>query len=652
VEEDRKAIEKRMRMFMYVVVLLFAILISRLAYMQLFENDKYSTLASENRMRFIPISAPRGEIFDKDLVKLVGNQPVFTVYLDSVVLKNLEQSEIESMQQRLSDLLGLSVQDLQESMKHQERYYEPIKVMTEVSPELVISIEEQRFELPGVFTEIAPLREYPQGALLAHVLGYVRQIDEAQLERNRDKGYAPGDPYGQSGLENSYEQYLRGQNGGRQVEVDAMARPVRDLGVKKPIPGHNLILTIDRKVQRATEEALAEASRLAIREGFRDARAGSAVVIDVNTGAVLAMASYPSYNPDALSGFLSQEDYAEIFESPAKPMLNRAVSLTYAPGSTFKMIVAMAGLETGSVTPQTTISCSGVFHWDGGTFEDWRLGGHGTVSLNRAIKVSCNPYFYRLGLDTGIDNIARYCREFGLGIPTGIELPGEIPGVIPHPDSKLQTRIGALSSEKQERAKEIEKRYKEPLANAANYEERRQLLRNRSRELMEIEWELAWHDYNTVISSIGQGDSRFNPLELANHVAAIANGGTVYKPYLVKRIEDSTGQLILENKPEVLNQADVSENTLDLVRRGMREVTLPPDGTAPYFANLPPVAAKTGTAEVQGRDNHALIVAFAPYDNPEIALAIVLEYGGRGGAMTGAAARDIFRAYFYPEEEE
>lgn len=643
---EKKSVEKRMRVFLYVVVLVFLVLVSRLAYIQLLQNDKFTTFARENRMRLIPISAPRGEIFDRDGVKLVGNQPVYIVYLEKITLVRLGQTDTDEMVQRLAVILGIEPQEIQQKINQQERLYEPIKLATKVPLEVVTRIEEQRLELPGVVIDVEPLREYPNGNLLSHVLGYVRQIDEEQLKKNKDNGYVAGDLYGQSGLENTYEQYLRGQDGAWQVEVDSMGRPVRDLGNKEPVQGNNLVLTIDHRVQKAAEDALARSSQAALREGYREARAGAAVALDVRTGAVLAMASYPGYSPDSLSGFLSQKDYDEIFNSPWKPFLNRALR-SYAPGSTYKMIVAIAGLETNSITPQSTVFDPG-YLVRGTRFNCWRLSGHGAVNMVKALKVSCDTYFYQLGLSTGIENIAYYSKEFGLGEKTGIELPGEDTGVVPDYDAKMQLRKDYLSDEELQQVQAIEQRYNELLAKAGSAEQRKQLLEKRSDELMEVNWELAWHDYDTIISAIGQGDNRYNMLEMANYVATIANGGTLFKPYLVQRVVNPyDDRIVKENNPVVLKQANVSAQTLAVVRQGMREVTLPPDGTAyGFFSGLPPVAAKTGTAEVSGSDNHGLIVAYAPYDNPEIAVAVVMEFAGHGGTMAGPVAESMLAAYF------
>lgn len=640
---ERNYLENKMRIFLIVVCAIFLILISRLAYMQLVQNDKFSTMARENRIKLINIPAPRGEVFDRNGIKMVGNQPVYTVSLVS-----LGDEDTDGVVPKLAGILGVDPQEIQQKIDQQKRLYEPVKIATMVPLEIVTRIEEQRLELPSVVIDIEPVREYPNGNLLAHVMGYVREITGEQLAQNKDKGYKLGDNYGQTGLENTYEQYLRGQDGGRQVEVDSMARPVpgREMGLKEPAPGNNLVLTIDQRVQKAAEEALARASQQAVREGYSEARAGAAVAVDVRSGAVLAMASYPTYDPVKLSGELSQKDSNEIFNSPfLKPILNRAL-LPYAPGSTFKMIVAMAALEAGKVNVKDTISDPGYFFL-GRRFDDWKPDGHGRVDLIRAIKVSCDTYFYQLGLKVGIDDINKMARQFGLGQKTGIELPGEEEGVVPGRDTKVEQRLYYLSEEDTAKAKEIVKRYNDLLSKAVDENQRKSLQQEQYDELLAIEWELAWHDYDTIISSIGQQDNRYNPLELANYIATIANGGTRYKPYLVQKVVDINGKVLKENGPVELNHVNVSPQTLAVIRQGMLEVTLPPDGTAyGFFVGFPQVGAKTGTAEVLDHNAHALFVAFAPYDNPEIAIAAVLEFAGHGGTIAGPVVEDMLAAYF------
>lgn len=637
---ERTVLEKKMQIFLIMVSAIFLILAARLAYMQLIQNDKFSTLARENRMRLITITAPRGEVFDRNGAKMVGNQPVYTVSL-----VNLGRKDTGGVVQKLAEVLGLDPQEIQQKIEQQKRTYEPVKIATRVPAEVVTRIEEQRLELPGVTIDIEPQREYPNGNLLAHVMGYVRQINEDQLAENKENGYKPGDPFGQSGLEYTYEQYLRGQDGGRQVEVDSMGRAVRDLGVKDPVPGNNLVLTIDQRVQKAAEEGLAKVFEAALKQGKSDARGGAAVALDVRTGGVLAMASYPTFDPVKLSGVLTQKDYDDIFKNPWKPMLNRAL-LPYAPGSTFKMIVAMAGLESGKITPQDAISDPGTFFM-GRIFNDWQPGGHGTVDMLKALKVSCDIYFYQLGFKVGIDEIARVAREFGLGEKTGIELPGEDNGVVPDRNSKVDQRLYYLSQDSRKKAKEIVQRYDDLLAKTADENQRKALLSKRGDELQAINWELDWHDYDTIISSIGQGDNRYTSLELANYIATLANGGTRYKPFLVQKVVDPNGKILKENSPTELGRVSVSPTTMAVVRQGMNEVTQPPDGTAyGLFNGFPPLAAKTGSAEVQGRGiTNALFVAFAPYDNPEIAVAVVMEQAGHGGSAAGPVAADMLAAY-------
>lgn len=628
-----------MRVFLIIVSVIFFVLILRLAFIQILLNDKYSTLATENRIRLISITAPRGEVYDRNGVKLVGNQPVYTVSLI-----NLGREDTGGVVEKLAGILGMETQEIQQKIDQQKRLYEPVRIATMISPDVVTRIEEQRMDLPGVAIDIEPLREYPNGKLLAHVMGYVRQINEEQLAANKEKGYKLGDSYGQTGLENTFEEYLRGQDGGRQVEVDSMARPVRDLGIREPVPGNNLVLSIDYNVQKAAEESLVRASQQAVKEGFGEARAGAAVALDVHSGQVLAMASYPTYDPVKLSGVLSQIDYNNLFNSPLKPMLNRAL-LTYAPGSVYKMIVAMAALEAGNVNVQDAISDPGYFFL-GRTFYDWQAGGHGRVDLIRAIKISCDTYFYQLGFRIGIDDIARMANQFGLGKKTGIELPGEEEGVIANPETKIEQRLDYLDAESLAKAKEVEQRYNDLLNKTTDENQRKILLSKKSDELRAIEWELDWHDYDTIISSIGQGDNRFTILEIANYIAAIANGGTLYKPYIVQKVVDFNGKVLKENEPVILGHVNVSPKTLAIVRQGMHEVTLPPDGTAyGFFVGFPQLAAKTGTAEVYGHNPHALFVAFSPYENPDIAIAAILEFAGHGGTIAGPVVEDMLAAH-------
>ncbi|MGQ9756166.1 MAG: penicillin-binding transpeptidase domain-containing protein, partial [Desulfotomaculales bacterium] len=361
---EQKALHRRINLFVGLVVAISLVLVFRLAYLQLLETDRFRTLARENSMRLIPIEAPRGEIFDRHGKKIVGNRPVYTV---SLINLDLKREELAQVVNRLSRLLGKPEHEIWKEVNNEKlRRYEPVTIARNVPLDVVTRIEERREELPGVVIDIQPQRDYPYGSLLAHVLGYTREIQPEQLERHKDQGYRMGDIFGQDGLENAYERYLRGEKGAWQVEVDAQARPVRNLGVKNPVPGNDLYLTIDLELQQTAEEALARTIEALQKSGYPQAKAGAVVMESVNTGEILAMASYPSYNPAVFARELTPAEVKELFSSPTRPLLNRAIQATYPPGSTFKMVVAAAALETNAVTRDFTI-------WDPGYFFLGRL---------------------------------------------------------------------------------------------------------------------------------------------------------------------------------------------------------------------------------------------------------------------------------------
>jgi len=645
-----KAVEQRSRVLLVLVGLVFAVLVGRLAQLQLLETERFQTLARENRVRLIPIVAPRGEIFDRQGQKLVGNRPVYTVSL-----VYLGQSDLRAVAEGLAVILGQSPAEIEAKITERAlRLFEPVKVARGVPMEVVTRIEERREELPGVVIDAEPVREYPHGTLLAHVLGYVREISGPELAANREKGYRPGDLFGKDGLEKTFEEYLRGKDGAREVEVDALARPVRDLGRRPPQPGNNLVLTVDVRVQEAAERALAEAVKAARRAGRRDARGGAVVVEDVRTGGIIAMASYPTYDPAVFTSYLSERQARELFSSADRLMLNRAIAASYPPGSVFKMVVAAAGLEAQKVDPETAIPDPGYFVLGNQTFRDWKPGGHGRVDLRRALQVSCDVYFWRLGLTVGIEEIARVAREFGLDRATGIELPGEIGGVVPTPEYKYALVKKSLDRQYRPKLDEIEARYASLLNQAQDPEARRQLEREKRKELDRVlarynshSWDLQWQTYDTLNTSIGQGYNLSTPLQLANYVAAVANGGYLWQPYLVQRIVGPDGQVIKEFAPRLLARVNIRPETLAVIREGMALVTQGEGTAAGIFWGFPvPVAGKTGTAEVHGKDDHSLFVAFAPADDPQVAVAVVVEHAGHGSAVAAPVAREVLKAYF------
>jgi penicillin-binding protein 2 len=651
----RKIANKKSVVLIICVSLIFITLAGRLAYLQLLEAQRYQGLAQNNLVRIIPITAPRGEIRDRNGELLVDNKPVYTLSLSFLGVSEQKQQQVEQL---LSKILSRDKKigrdaswwhnQIQEKLKEQSLPFEPVKVAVDVSWETVVQVRERQMELPGVIVEEEPIRNYPKGELLTHVLGYVREIKEGQLEAHKNEGYRMGDKYGQSGLENAFESYLRGEKGARQVEVDAYGRPVDFRGVKRPVPGDNLTLTIDYRLQKATEEALERGIERAQKSGFKEAKAGAVVVMDVRTGAVLAMASYPSYDPTLFVDNLSVEKWQEMQETGA--LSNRALG-GYAPGSVFKMVTATAILQNDTVDPTYSISDPG-YYILGRRYNDWQPGGHGRVDLRKAIKVSCNTYFYKFGRAVGQKEISRYAREYGLDEKTGIELPGEQAGVVPTPEYKYEISKAVLMRYNKE-FRDVTDRYETLISRAedrGNDKEAERLKKERDKEieslLAKYSFDLEWQTFDTLNMSIGQGYNWYTPLQLVNYVATIANGGTLYKPYLVQRITGPEGRTKKVFEPQVRRKINVSPETLKIIQEGMHMVTLP-GGTAHWtFRGFPlTAAAKTGSAEVLNHDTHSHFVAYAPYEKPEIAVAAVVEYGGHGSDSAGPITREVMDAY-------
>lgn len=646
---EKKIIEKKSRVLLFLITSIFMILIGRLAYMQLLETERFETLAKQNHMRLNPIIAPRGEIYDRKGVKIVGNQPVYTV---SLVYLGLKDTDV--VVKKVSEILKV---DYQTNLKKLEklRKFDTVRLATDVPLEAITMLEEQRLDLPGVVIDIAPVRQYPYKAMLSHALGYVQEIKQSQLEKHQDKGYRLGDMYGQDGLENAYEEYLRGVDGARQVEVNAQGTPVRDLGIKDPVPGQNLHLTIDVKVQQAAEAAL-ERQVLAMRKIGHEASGGATVAIDVRTGAILAMASYPTYEPYIWIKGLSQAQWNALQKSGALP--NRVLGV-YPPGSTFKMVVGVAALDLGKIRPNFTIADPGRYDYGNMSIKDSNRGGHGSVEILEAIQQSCNTFFITLGHRyLGVEQIGKYARMFGFGELTGIDIPGELRGTVPTPETKYKRNKAFLDAVYNPQFEAVEKKYQQLLANATTDEERERIEKEKDKEIKKIRadydqytWDLNWQVYDTLNMSIGQGYNSYTPLQLVNYTAMLANNGVRWKPYLVEKIVSPDGKILKDFKPTKVDEVKIKPEVLKIIQEGMHLVTT--SGTAAgVFRGFPvQVAGKTGTAQVANRDDHGLFVGYAPFNNPEIAVATVVDYGGHGGTAAAPVARDIFAAYFGVEEE-
>jgi len=604
--------DRRIHRLVFVVMGVFLVLALSLAYLQLGPaSETYRRLADRNRIRILDIPAPRGEIFDRNGCALATNRPAF-----GLSLVFLGWDEVRQSAARLGELLGLDPARVQERVRAQGyRLYQPVRILDDLTPEQQSVVEEHSSELPGVVIEVRPRRYYPLGTTAAHVLGYLREVGPEELSQ---KGYKLGDMIGRSGLEAALEESLRGQDGGRQVEVNHRGFPVRDIPpVTHPVPGKDVYLTIDLELQQAAENALARTiGRL--QEKYPGARAGAVVALDVHTGEVLALVSYPAFDPNVFTRPVAADEWAQL-TSPDRPLWNRAIGGVYAPGSTFKMVTAIAALMEGKVTPEEKVVCRG-FHPVSANWSRpkrcWVRAGHGPVDLHQAIAKSCDVYFYEMARRVGVDGIAKWATAFGLGQKTHIGLAGEAAGVV------------------------ASTAYKEWAYHARTSDG--------SRLFPWIDTPRWQYPAEDMDAAIGQGFHSFTPLQMAVYTSMLANGGVRYRPQLVREARDAAGNP-QEFAPQEEGRVELPGPVWDAVRAGMRAVTLPGGTAGGVFAGFPvAVAGKTGTAENPHGDDHAWFVCYAPYQEPRIALAVLIEQGGHGTAAA-AVARDVLTQFFHVE---
>ena len=485
--------------------------------------------------------------------------------------------------------------------------YLPVRLEKNVSIQKVALVETNAIDLPGVYVDVTPVRLYLDGEIIAPIIGYTGEVSKEELEKS-EEDYLSGDITGKYGIEKVLDPYIRGRRGNELVEVNAFGKVIKNLGRIDPTSGSTVVLTVDAKLQKAAWEAF-------------EGKAGAAVAMDPRDGSILAMVSLPSFDPNLFNSGIVRAEWDKLQKNPLNPLSNRAISGQYPPGSTYKLIVAAAALEEGVITPETRISCSGSFSLGNRSFRCWKKHGHGSVNLHRALVESCDVYFYTVGKMLGVDKIARYARMFGLGEATGIELAHERKGLVPTRDWKLA-------------------RMKQP-------------------------WQLG----ETISISIGQGFNLTTPLQLAQAYSALANGGTLWRPHLVKRIELSDKSIVKEYLPEKKGALTLSPKTLSALSHGLWGVVNEPGGTGAN-ARRPhgDVCGKTGTSQVIGlpqnekarrtqkiaafHKDHALFVGYAPMKNAEITVAVIAENAGGGGAVAAPIARKILNAYFDAKKKE
>ena len=581
----------RLKVLGWLSVLVIAVLIGRAGYLQIYDGEHYACLAEGNRIRIIPTMAPRGTFFDRNGELLVQNRPGFAVSIMPVMTK-IDPVVIN----RLSELLKVPVEEINKKIESHTGF-DPIRIKADVTPDIVTIIEEQKNNYPGVIIEVQPIRDYMNKEEAAHTYGYVSEINDVELEKKKAEGYKSGDIIGKFGLEKIYDKELRGENGGQQVEVDVTGKPVQIIGNKPPIPGDDLYLTIDKHLQTAAEKAVDEQLKLI------HANAAAVVAMNPQTGEILAMVSRPAFDPNLFAHGISSKDWNKLNNNPYHPMDNKAITGEYPPGSTFKIITGTAALTEGVVTPSELIMDSG-HHWiiPKGNAEGEALG---LINFQQAMAHSDNVYFYEMGNRLGIDRLEKYARMFGLGKTTGIDLPYESDGLVAN------------------------RRYKEK-----NFEDG------------------DWYLSETFDAAIGQGFNLVTPLQAAMVMGEIAADGKRYRPHLVKRIVAPDGSTVKEFQPELLSTLDVRADVISLVQAGLHDVTK--YGTAAgIFRGFPiEIAGKTGTAENSHGRDHGWFVAYGPFANPDIVVAVIVEQGGFGSQSAVPIGRKVLEAWFGLDKPE
>ena len=563
----------RTRIFSLILIICMVFLCVGLFFAQVVSHEKYRTMSEENRLRVVPLMAPRGSMYDRNGKPMAKDVLSFNA---AVIYSQIKDKK--ALAGLLSSLLDIDEEDVMKKIKSGRSRPHALTIISEdIGIEKATHLEELETDYPGLLLDVSTKRRYAHGNVASNVIGYLGLINRAEFEKLKQYGYRINDLVGRDGIEKYYDQYLRGTHGGKQIEVDSIGRQMSTLGYKEPKPGKDVYLAIDLELQKYCDSLL---------EGKR----GAIVAMDPASGAIFAMASAPGYNPEifisrkksgAVSAVLRDEDY---------PLLNRAISGAYPPGSVFKVVVATGALETGKARLQTDFSCEGAFSLGRHTFRCWRKDGHGRQILTDAIKNSCNVYFYRLGLVLGVDSMSEFAGKFGFGARSGIDLPGEAKGILP-------TR-----------------KWKKKHLNEK------------------------WFKGETVNYAIGQGYLLCTPLQIARMMSVFANGGFLVKPYIVSKVGD------VDTASMSKIELDISPQSIKTVRSGMRDVVNDPRGTG-MKAKLSEVvvAGKTGTAQTARKKNHGWFAGFAPFEDPKLTVVVFDEYGGKGGYYAAGTAGKVFK---------
>ena len=590
--EDFRLLQRRLLVLRLALLIGLVVLFSRIWYLQVVKGGFYRELSEQNRVRTVPVRPARGLIYDRHGELLANNIPSFNLYATPEDMKDRLQ-----LATTLEELIGLSRTDTLKRLSRQSHSYVPILVKGGLTLREAAEVEGHRLDLPGFRIQAESQRNYLHGLVGSHLLGYVGEVSPEQQDEPAFADLIPGSVVGKTGVEKTFDQVIRGKPGQKTIEVDARGSERKTLTVTEQTSGDDLYLSLDLTLQRLAESLLNE-------------EAGAVVAVDPRNGDVLVLASRPGFDPNLLSHGMTGAAWDQIARDGRHPLTNRAIQGIYPPGSIFKIMVASAALESSKWSPSTKVHCSGQFPFGNHVFRDWKKGGHGTMNLYQAVVNSCDVYFYLLGNRLGIDAIAEAARQYGLGQPTGIELPGERSGIVPSTEWKIRAR-------------------REP-----------------------------WYPGETISAAIGQGYVSVTPLQMATATAAVANGGVLYKPRLVRAIKErSTGQ-VRDLLPTEKGLVKMDSDSFAALQHALRGVVVEGTGKRAQ-SKIVQIAGKTGTAQNVGAKfqrpegeetpkqfrDHAWFVAYAPVDRPRIALAVVVENTGHGGTFAAPIAKAIIEEY-------
>lgn len=601
---DREWSKQRIMGASVCILIVFALLFLRLVYLQVIKGEEFRLKSEQNAVRLESIKSSRGLIFDRNKALLVDNRPAYNL---KIILE--DAGEIDETLEKVSRLLGIPIQEFKENIARAGRgaYYKPVCLKNKISRDQLAVVEAHKFDLPGVHIDIEPTRHYIYTKTAAHLLGYLGEINSKELESGKYPNVRSGDSIGRYGIEKSFEPYLQGKRGGRQVEVDANGRTIKVLKTVDPVPGHDLNLALDLELQRLAEKHL-------------EGKEGSVVAMDPNNGDILVMASAPSFDQNDFIGGISSKKWKALIEHPGKPMNNKAIQAEYPPASTYKIVTSFAVLEELHHDQHTSIFCPGFMKYGNRVYRCWNKHGHGDVDLDKGLSESCDVYYYQAGDKTGVDVLARYSKKCGFGKRTGVSLGNEKKGLIPTAAWK-------------------EKRYKEP-----------------------------WQGGETLSISIGQGFNLVTPLQMAVFTGAVGNGGVLYRPRLVRSIYDSHGDIVKEIEPEITGRLPVSKRTMGIVKKALFNVVHGERGTARRIRlKTVQIAGKTGTAQVfsikKGEEidmenleyslrDHAWFVCYAPAENPVIAISVIIEHGEHGSSAAAPVAQALIIKYILEKQKK